>query len=108
MPYGSHIIAIHKPPFEWDPKKSAINIAKHGVSFFEARLVFTDLNLVTLDDPDHSGDEVRYVVFGCDYKGRVLAVSCCRRDSGRVIRIISARRATRREEREYWRNRYEG
>ena len=101
MPYNSHIIAIQPPSFDWDPKKSSLNIAKHGVSFFEARQVFYDpLHLMELD-VKHSCGEERYRVIGSDSADRVLVVVYCLRDAGSVIRIISARKATRQEREGY-------
>lgn len=84
--------------FEWDPRKAAINLAKHGVSFEEASSVFGDPLAVTIRDPLHSSGEVRFVTLGQSSKGHVVVVVHTDRD---VIRIISARRATPRERREY-------
>ena len=78
--------------FEWDPAKAAENFAKHGVSFEEAATVFRDVLSATGADPDHSGDEERFVTFGISTGGRLLAISHTDRDD--TIRIISARTAT--------------
>lgn len=81
--------------FEWDPDKAAGNLAKHGVSFQEAATVFGDPLAITYFDPDHSADEDRFVTFGHSSGGALLVV--CHTDRGDRVRIISARRATRRE-----------
>ncbi len=78
--------------FEWDPAKAAENLAKHGVSFEEAATVFRDTLSVTGEDPDHSVDEERFVIFGVSTSGRLLVVAHTER--GDTIRIISARPAT--------------
>lgn len=83
--------------FEWDPKKAERNLGKHGVEFVDAVIVFDDDRAITLAD-EHLGEE-RYLTFGMDAQGRVLAVSYAVR--GTVIRIISARKATSREQAQY-------
>ena len=85
--------------FEWDEKKADENLRKHGVSFEEAKTVFNDPFSVTIHDPDHSSDEQRYVDIGLSLKGRLIVVSYCER--GKTIRLISSRRATRKEQRDY-------
>ncbi len=85
--------------FEWDPDKSDINLSKHGVSFSEASTVFGDPLSLTNYDPDHSDDEDRYITMGESSNGQLLIVSHTDRDD--LIRIISARRATRRERKAY-------
>ncbi|MGD0125188.1 MAG: BrnT family toxin [Terriglobia bacterium] len=85
--------------FEWDSQKAARNLAKHGVPFEEAATVFGDpLGHIT-SDPRHSVDEERFVLLGSSRRQRLLAVMFAER--GQAIRIISARRATRRERRDY-------
>lgn len=81
--------------FEWDPRKAARNLRKHGVSFEEASSVFIDVFSATGNDPDHSFGEQRFVTFGMSSSGRLLVVAHA--EQGDVIRIISARRATRGE-----------
>lgn len=82
--------------YEWDPRKATRNQRKHGISFEEAATVFLDPLAVTFDDPDHSLDERRFITFGHSNRRRVLVVA--HRDVGDDrIRIISARKATRRE-----------
>ena len=85
--------------FEWDAAKAATNALKHGVDFDEASTVFANALSATGRDPDHSIDEARFVTFGLSSKGRVLAVS--HTDRSGVVRIISARAATRKERQIY-------
>lgn len=85
--------------FEWDPRKAEINRAKHGISFEEAVTAFGDpLGRIT-DDPRHSEIEERYVLLGLSARRRLLAVMFTEREQ--TMRLVSARRATRRERREY-------
>ena len=90
--------------FEWDEQKKKANIKKHGVSFDEARTVFYDENAVEFFDPDHSEDEDRFILLGMSFKLRILVACHCFRKSETVVRIISARKADRNEENEYWRH----
>lgn len=83
--------------FEWDKAKNEGNIKKHGVDFNDAKSVFYDENAKIIDDPDHSELEDRFVIIGMDYKFRILLVCHCFRDEDEVIRIISARKATKNE-----------
>jgi len=85
--------------FEWDPNKAARNRRRHGVSFFEASTVFGDSLSLTFLDPDHSLGEERYITIGSSSAGRVLIVAHADREQR--IRIISARKVTRRERSEY-------
>jgi len=87
--------------FEWDPKKASSNERKHGVSFDEARTVFFDENAKLINDPDHSEDEDRFVLMGLSSALRVILVCHCYRAEGGVIRIISARKATSQESKQY-------
>lgn len=82
--------------FEWDGRKAQANLAKHGVSFEEAASVFGDSLALTFDDPDHSAGEFRLLTFGLSHKERLLVVVHAERGRN-IIRIISARRATRHE-----------
>jgi uncharacterized DUF497 family protein len=85
--------------FEWDPQKAAANLAKHTVSFEDAATVFGDpLGRITAD-PRHSSGEERLVMLGLSQSKHLIAVMYV--DRGEAIRIISARRATRRERRTY-------
>jgi uncharacterized DUF497 family protein len=77
------------------------NIAKHKVSFDEARTVFSDVNARVIDDPDHSDDEDRLIIMGISSKLRTLVVCHCYRESDEIIRIISARKATKNEVKSY-------
>ncbi len=83
--------------FEWDSAKAAANLKKHGISFEEARSVFHDEFAVQFFDDDHSSDEERFLLLGMSTGARLLLVCHCERDAGDVIRIISARNATKRE-----------
>ena len=85
--------------FDWDPLKAARNLIKHGVSFDEATTVFGDPFAGTIADPLHSVGEMRFVTAGNSASGRLLVV--VHSDRAVAIRIISARRATRRERRKY-------
>lgn len=83
--------------FDWDSTKAATNLKKHGVSFEEAQSVFYDEFAVQFFDEDHSSDEERFLLLGMSTGARLLLVCHCERDAGHVIRIISARKATKRE-----------
>ena len=85
--------------FQWDETKAEANQWKHGVSFAEAMTVLADSLSLTGFDPDHSDDEDRYITMGLSVLGRLLLVS--HTDRGDMVRIISARKATRRERRDY-------
>ena len=87
--------------FEWDLGKATLNERKHGVSFEEAQSVFSDDRARVIDDPDHSEDEERFILLGLSSNLRVLVVVHCYRAARNVIRIISARKATREEQRHY-------
>jgi len=88
--------------FDWDKEKSGTNKKKHGISFEEAQTVFLDENALMIHDPDHSEEEDRFIILGLSVKFRVLVVCHCYRKSNEVIRIISARKATRTEQKRYW------
>ena len=85
--------------FEWNPDKANSNFKKHGVSFSEASTVFKDPLSVTFPDPDHSFGEERYVIIGLSSTDRILIVP--HTDRAGQVRIISAREATRNEQRFY-------
>ena len=87
--------------FEWDPAKDEANRRKHKVSFQEAESAFSDEHARLLDDPDHSEDEERFILLGLSSRFRVLVVVHTYRGDEEVIRIISARRATK-PERDYY------
>ncbi|MFH1524740.1 MAG: BrnT family toxin [Chloroflexota bacterium] len=88
-----------KPNFEWDPEKAKKNFHKHEVSFEEASSVFDDPMFVTLLDEEHSTDEERYITIGLSNKNRLLLLAHAEREN--QIRIISARKATKNEEKFY-------
>ena len=88
--------------FEWDLQKDLTNQKKHGVSFEEASTVFGDVNALVISDPEHSEDEERFVILGFSLQANLLVVCHCYRASESVIRIISARKATSRESRQYY------
>ena len=75
---------------------------KHKVSFEEAQTVFLDENAIRFFDPDHSRDEDRFIMLGMSFTLRVLVVCHCYREDDSVIRIISARKADKREQSDYW------
>ena len=87
--------------FQWDPRKAAANLRKHGVSFTEAESVFSDEQGLLLDDVEHSGAEDRFVLLGGSAGGRLLLVVHAYRSAAGIIRIISARKADRMERRQY-------
>ena len=88
--------------FEWDERKSRENKRKHKVSFKEAETVFFDENAIRFFDPDHSQDEDRFLMLGMSFTLRVLVVCHCYKADDSVIRIISARKADKREQSDYW------
>jgi uncharacterized protein len=83
--------------FEWDQPKAAANLRKHGVSFEEAQSVFYDEFAIQFYDYEHSTEEARFLLLGMSDSARLLLVCHCERESGDLIRIISARKATKRE-----------
>ncbi len=89
--------------FEWDEAKNRENIRKHGVPFEEAQTVFLDENALRFFDPDHSHDEERFILLGMSFRLRVLIVCHCFRKNESVIRLISARKASKQETGAYWR-----
>lgn len=89
-----NVIMIH---FEWDEAKARINRIKHNITFEEASTVFYDVNAILFDDPSHSSDEDRFLILGISRKAHTCIVSHCCRGDDEVIRIISARKATKRE-----------
>jgi uncharacterized DUF497 family protein len=85
--------------FTWDPAKSAANVRKHGVSFEDASTAFGDPHSITVADPLHSAAETRFALIGSTSRGLIVIVSHTERND--TIRIISARKATRRERATY-------
>lgn len=87
--------------FEWDNRKDKSNQKKHGVSFEEAKSVFYDESAIEFYDFDHSHDEERFLLLGLSFKLRILLICHCFKEENGIIRIISARKATRNEQKEY-------
>ena len=87
--------------FDWDENKNRINQEKHGISFEEASTVFFDERALLLDDPEHSMNEERFLLLGMSETAKICIVCHCYRESDTVIRIISARQATGKEEQRY-------
>lgn len=87
--------------FEWDENKNQINQRKHGISFQEAKTVFYDEEALVIDDPEHSEQEDRFIILGLSNQANLLVVCHCCRASDTVIRIISARKATKTESKYY-------
>ena len=83
--------------FEWDQSKATANQRKHGVSFEEAQSVFYDEFAVQFFDDEHSASEERFIMLGMSSSARLLIVCHCERESGNLVRIISARKATKPE-----------
>ena len=83
--------------FEWNSSKATVNLRKYQVSFEEAKTVFYDELAVQFFDDDHSGSEDRFLLLGMSMHMKLLIVCHCEREDGAVIRIISARKATKRE-----------
>ncbi len=83
--------------FEWDEDKAKTNVRKHGIGFDEAKTVFFEEDALLFSDPDHSEEDGRFLLVGPSALLRILVVVHCHRVDDEVIRIISARKATRRE-----------
>jgi uncharacterized protein len=88
--------------FTWDTRKAQANLRKHRVSFEEAQTIFFDEEALILDDPEHSLAEERFLLLGMSAALRLLSVCHCVREGGSLIRIISARKAVRAEQQQYW------
>ena len=89
--------------FEWDVKKNEANKIKHGVSFQEAETVFDDKNAIFMYDEQHSSSEGRFIIIGMDALFRELTVChCYRGEQSDIVRIISARKATKNESAIYY------
>jgi len=91
--------------FQWDKNKARINQKKHGVSFEEAESVFYDECALEFFDEEHSSKEERFLMLGLSVKLRVLVACHCIKEKGGVIRIISVRKATKKESKYYWEER---
>lgn len=92
---------MKKIRFEWDQNKAAVNKMKHGISFIEAQTVFYDDQALVIDDPDHSEKEERFIILGISEKTNLLVVCHCYRLNETIVRLISARRATKKEISQY-------
>jgi len=92
---------VRRLRFEWDPRKAAANVRKHGVSFEEARTVFYDENALLRPDEEHSAEEDRFLLLGLSGRLRTLVVCHCHRQADEVIRLISARKANAVERQQY-------
>jgi uncharacterized protein len=96
----SYDVGMKRYRFSWDANKARSNERKHGVSFEEAQTVFFDEEALFMADPDHSADEERFLLLGLSAKLRVLLVCHGVREE-EEIRIISARKGTKKERRHY-------
>ena len=85
--------------FDWDGQKARSNLAKHGVSFDEAKTVFEDPFAISIPDPDHSDEEMRFIDLGYSQNNRLLIVVYTERND--TIRIISSREADKNERKQY-------
>ena len=99
--YKCRYIVDTEAIFEWNTSKNILNQRKHGVSFEEAATTFSDHMYVEIADPDHSSDEERFIALGISYKCRLLVVCYTIPVRDDIIRIISARQATKCEELQY-------
>jgi len=89
--------------FTWDDDKNISNRRKHGIFFKEAQTVFFDENAIEFDDPDHSSKEERFILLGLNQNLKALVVCHCYRSNESEIRIITARKATKKEKSFYFR-----
>ncbi len=94
---------MEKLIFEWDNFKNSTNQSKHGVTFEDAQTVFFDEKAIEFDDPDHSVDEERFLLLGFSQSLKILVVCHCYRSKESTIRIVSARKATKKEQKVYLR-----
>ena len=92
---------MDKINFAWDAKKASSNKNKHGITFDEARTVFFDEHARVISDTEHADNEERFVILGLSSLARLLIVCHCYREDNHTIRLISARKATRNESRQY-------
>lgn len=99
---GQYNNTMNRLRFEWDPEKNEINKRKHRISFEEAKTVFYDDDAKVIDDPDHSQEEERFLILGLSQSAKLLVVCHCYRESETVIRLISARKATKTETKQYF------
>lgn len=97
----SYTYSVTKLRFDWDARKNTANKRKHGVSFEDARTVFYDDRALLIEDPDEEKQEDRFVLLGISAALRTLVVCHCYREKVSLIRIISARKANRKERQDY-------
>jgi uncharacterized DUF497 family protein len=98
---SNYNVNISGPFFEWDERKAALNKKKHGLSFEEAKTAFYDEDALLIHDPEHSEEEDRFILMGLSARLRIAVVCHAYRKADQVIRIISARKATRGERQQY-------
>jgi uncharacterized protein len=98
---GMYTVCMEGLQFAWDENKNLANRRKHGVSFEEAQTAFFDERAKVFFDPDHSEDEDRFILLGVSFRLRTLVVCHCYRENDTLVRIISARKADRREQEDY-------
>ncbi len=99
---------MKKLMFEWDENKNKINQQKHGISFEDVKMVFEDVYAILFDDPDHSLEEERFLIIGMSDDKGICIVSHCYRGLDDKIRIISARKASKKERNVYDKQFYGG
>ncbi|HHU37280.1 MAG TPA: BrnT family toxin [Treponema sp.] len=87
--------------FEWDALKQKANSTKHGISFEEAKTVFSNPHARIIHDPDHSSEEDRFILLGMSQKMNILVICHCYKQTDEIIRIISARKASKIESKYY-------
>ena len=100
LEYNYNII-MENIRFVWDEAKNKINIKTHKISFEEAKTVFFDPGAKVIHDPDHSIEEDRFIILGLSKSLNILVVCHCYRENDGIIRIFSARKATKKERRQY-------
>jgi uncharacterized protein len=96
-----YTVCMERLQFIWDEKKNQPNRRKYGVTFEEAQTAFFDEQAKVYFDPDHSENEERFILLGVSYRLRTLIVCHCYREKESLIRIVSARKADRREQEDY-------
>jgi uncharacterized DUF497 family protein len=92
---------MKKINFEWDENKNKLNLKKHKIDFDEAKTVFYDSNARIINDPEHSDEEERFLLLGFSLNFKILIVCHCFRNDDKNIRIISARKADKQEQKYY-------
>ena len=99
--YYNYNFIMKEIRFTWNKTKAKANLLKHKISFNEATSVFSDDNARLIYDPDHSLEEERFLLLGLSYKLKILIVVHCMKDESNEIRIISARKASQKEQKQY-------